>query len=210
MKEELKREIDNLSSSEEEEELVKWLLKKINLSKSGKTIDIPNIFLPIIDQYEYDNKIDKDLKLKVDSYYYQTKKDKKGVIYYPHKEKNMSQPDKLELLNKLVFKPKKVVWVEFGINIQDEFSGRHPAVILQNAGKNLVVVPLSSQCPGEIKNYHVVVDKLYGKFPRYTRWINIQRAKLVSKHRVVYTNHGEIHKDSWKEIKEAIKTTYNI
>ena len=30
-----------------------------------------------------------------------------------------------------------VVWVEFGFNIGEEFSGRHPAVVLKNGGKTL-------------------------------------------------------------------------
>ena len=33
-----------------------------------------------------------------------------------------------------------VVWVEFGFNIGEEFSGRHPAVVLKNGGKSKVLI----------------------------------------------------------------------
>ena len=37
-----------------------------------------------------------------------------------------------------------VIWVEFGFNIGEEFSGRHPAVVLKNGGKTLLVCGSSS------------------------------------------------------------------
>jgi len=50
-----------------------------------------------------------------------------------------------------------VVWVEFGFNIGEEFSGRHPAVVLKNGGKTLLVLPITSKQPTEkqlfSKNY---------------------------------------------------------
>ena len=46
-----------------------------------------------------------------------------------------------------------VVWVEFGFNIGEEFSGRHPAVVLKNGGKTLLVIPITSKKPTEKTNF---------------------------------------------------------
>ena len=42
-----------------------------------------------------------------------------------------------------------VIWVEFGFNIGEEFSGRHPAIVLKNGGKTLLVLPITSKQPTE-------------------------------------------------------------
>lgn len=42
-----------------------------------------------------------------------------------------------------------VIWVEFGYNIGEEFSGKHPAVVLKNGGKTLIVIPITSKQPTE-------------------------------------------------------------
>lgn len=57
-----------------------------------------------------------------------------------------------------------VVWVEFGFNIGEEFSGRHPAVILKNGGKTLLVLPITSKQPTEkqlASNTYVELGKIY-------------------------------------------------
>ena len=52
-----------------------------------------------------------------------------------------------------------VVWVEFGFNIGEEFSGRHPAVVLKNGGKTLLVLPITSKQP------HVIFTNTPSDFP---------------------------------------------
>ena len=68
-----------------------------------------------------------------------------------------------------------VIWVEFGFNIGEEFSGRHPAIILKNGGKTLLVLPITSKQPTDkqlsSKNY-IELGKIYN-FKEMRRWVNI-------------------------------------
>ena len=57
-----------------------------------------------------------------------------------------------------------VIWVEFGFNIGEEFSGRHPAVVLKNGGKTLLVLPITSKQPTEkqlASKTYVELGKIY-------------------------------------------------
>lgn len=67
-----------------------------------------------------------------------------------------------------------VVWVEFGFNVGEEFSGRHPAVVLKNGGKTLLVIPITSKnpTPKQINsNNYLEINNIYN-FKPMKRWIN--------------------------------------
>ena len=82
-----------------------------------------------------------------------------------------------------------VVWVEFGFNIGEEFSGRHPAVVLKNGGKTLLVLPITSKQPTQkqltSKNY-IELGKIYN-FKIMRRWINIFNINPISIERIDFT-----------------------
>lgn len=67
-----------------------------------------------------------------------------------------------------------VVWVEFGFNVGEEFSGRHPAVVLKNGEKTLLVIPITSKnpTPKQINsNNYLEINNIYN-FKPMKRWIN--------------------------------------
>ena len=68
-----------------------------------------------------------------------------------------------------------VIWVEFGFNIGEEFSGRHPAVVLKNGGKTLLVLPITSKLPSPKQlssKIYVELGRIYN-FKNMKRWVNI-------------------------------------
>lgn len=79
-----------------------------------------------------------------------------------------------------------VVWVEFGFNIGREFGGKHPALVLRRTGESIFVLPLSSQKPDEIKDFHVKIDRVYG-FKNITRWANVLKIVNVDIQRIDFT-----------------------
>lgn len=79
-----------------------------------------------------------------------------------------------------------VVWVEFGFNIGEEFSGRHPAVVLKNGGKTLLVLPITSKTPTEkqlASKTYVEINKIYN-FRTIRRWVNIFNITPISIERI--------------------------
>lgn len=82
-----------------------------------------------------------------------------------------------------------VVWVEFGFNIGEEFSGRHPAIVLKNGGKTLLVLPITSKQPSEkqlaSKNY-IELGKIYN-FKELKRWVNIFNITPISIARIDFS-----------------------
>ena len=79
-----------------------------------------------------------------------------------------------------------VVWVEFGFNIGNEFSGRHPAVILKNGGKTLLVIPITSKQPTAKQlssKIYVELNHIYN-FKPLRRWVNIFNIIPISIQRI--------------------------
>lgn len=79
-----------------------------------------------------------------------------------------------------------VIWVEFGFNIGEEFSGRHPAVVLKNGGKTLLVIPITSKKPTEKQissNNYIELGKIY----KMKRWINIFNITPISIERIDFS-----------------------
>jgi len=82
-----------------------------------------------------------------------------------------------------------VVWVEFGFNIGEEFSGRHPALVLKNGGKTLLVLPITSKCPTEkqlASKHYIELGKIYN-FKPMRRWINIFNIIPISIERIDFS-----------------------
>ena len=82
-----------------------------------------------------------------------------------------------------------VVWVEFGFNIGEEFSGRHPAIVLKNGGKTLLVLPITSKQPTKkqlASNNYVEIGKIYN-FKTMKRWVNIFNINPISIERIDFS-----------------------
>lgn len=102
----------------------------------------------------------------------------------------------------------KVVWIDFGFNIGNEFGGKHPAIILRKTKDSVFVVPISSKRPNIINKYHVQIDKIYN-FKDMERWINVLRVKQVSIQRIDFNSSiGNVKGHILDKISEAIKETY--
>jgi len=82
-----------------------------------------------------------------------------------------------------------VVWVEFGFNIGEEFSGRHPAVVLKNSGKTLLVLPITSKQPTKkqlANKAYIELGRVYN-FKTMRRWVNIFNIIPISIERIDFT-----------------------
>lgn len=90
-------------------------------------------------------------------------------------------------------KRSKVVWIDFGFNIADEFGGKHPAIIYRVSGTQVFVFPLTTQPPNS-RNKDLFVKIPYVKnFYRMDRWINVLNLKCVSVQRIDFnSNVGEV------------------
>ena len=100
-----------------------------------------------------------------------------------------------------------VVWVEFGFNIGDEFSGRHPAVILKNGGKTLIVLPITSKQPTEkqlASNIYIELDKIFN-FKKMQRWVNIFNIQPISIERIDFSQKkGNVKGNDLDKISKAL------
>lgn len=89
----------------------------------------------------------------------------------------MNSPEFLEKSKEYIVRG-DVVWIEFGFNIAEEFSGWHPAVVLKNGGKTLLVLPITSKQPTEkqlASKTYVELGKIYN-----FKVMNISKAFLDS------------------------------
>jgi len=112
-------------------------------------------------------------KLKMEEYYEigKNKKYREGELtakeyfeWIHTKTEHMIQKEKFELSDNVRIKRGEVFWVNFGYNIGDEFSGRHPAIVLKSSRTMCVVLPLSSKEPTELqkqKGNYVEINKVY-------------------------------------------------
>lgn len=100
-----------------------------------------------------------------------------------------------------------VFWTEFGFNIGEEFSGKHPSIVLQTRANMAIVLPLSTQEPTEIQinsGIYVEVDRVYN-FKNIRRWINVLNAVPISILRFDYSKIGNIKGYELDKIKEVGK-----
>ena len=100
----------------------------------------------------------------------------------------MNSPEFINKSKKYIIRG-DVVWVEFGFNIGEEFSGRHPALVLKNGGKTLLVLPITSKQPTEKQlsnKTYVELGKIYN-FKEMRRWVNIFNINPISIERIDLT-----------------------
>lgn len=88
---------------------------------------------------------------------------------------------------KRVLKRGNVVWVDFGINIGTEFSGKHPAIILRayKNGESAYFLPIDSGKSN--KDYCVNFERIYG-YPDEDRHINAYRVYCLSTRRIDFND----------------------
>lgn len=109
--------------------------------------------------------------------------------------------------NKSLLKRGKVVWVDFGFNIDQEFGGRHPAVILKLFGNSMYCIPIDSgKIPDDKKDKDYAVNiPFIHDMPRMKRWCNVQRMRSVSCQRIDFSSPiGRIKGDKMDEINKAL------
>jgi len=111
-------------------------------------------------------------------------------------------PDGIEIKRGMVF------WVNFGVNIGQEFGGKHPAIVLKVGGKTAIVAPLSSQEPTvEQKNSgtYIEVDKVYN-LRNMKRWCNVLNSMPVSLQRFDFnSSSGNVKGYVLDRLNEGIK-----
>lgn len=101
----------------------------------------------------------------------------------------------------------KVVWVDFGFNIDEEFGGRHPAVILKLFGNSMYCIPIDSgHVPDDKKDKNYAIDiPFIFDMPRMPRWCNVLRMRAVSCQRIDFSSPvGRIKGDKLDEINKAL------
>jgi mRNA interferase MazF len=184
-----KDKLDNLM------EYLHWQIKQHEIyRKESEILYIPQtIFKNKISKYEYNAH-----KNILNKYY------NKIDDNYIKKNISINYSDALHLLNNMILTPGTVVWIEFGYNVGCEFRGPHPAVILKNNSKGLIVAPLTSGIKNDNKKREIDVSKVYHFKPR-NRYTDITRILMVSIYRVdLHKDIGSIHKKNLNEIKSGI------
>ncbi len=138
---------------------------------------IPGTISKFIYDYLYQSK-----KEVVDTYYKFDDIHNQYVLNY--RKSNIPIEAVNTIINSVLLRRGNVVWVEFGYNIGAEFGGKHPAIIIKNCGKTLIVIPLSSQQPtSTLETVNITVPQVYN-FPRRKRWANVTRITPVSTIRI--------------------------
>ncbi len=108
--------------------------------------------------------------------------------------------------NELIIKG-NVLWMNFGSNIGNEFSGFHPALILNAHIKSgdVFVLPIDSGHSKPNVKYHMDIPRIYG-FKDKPRYVNLYRAQWLSIKRIDFKNRiGHIDKKLLKKISDTIK-----
>lgn len=184
-----------------------WLNLKTKLIINESNLIIPKSILPqSVNSYLY-NKFNEDEIELINEYYVKKSLGNDEFEFILNSAKDINSINVRKLVNFLVIKRTAVVWIDFGFNIGREFGGKHPALILKNIGDNIIVVPLSSKKPKEVKGFHVRVNKVMKFNKKKTRWINIHRIIPVSINRIDFDSViGSVRGDVLDDISEAIKS----
>lgn len=187
-----------------------WVNNKTEKIITEDNLNIPVRFIPSkIDEYTY-TKSKQDIKTLVTKYYNVISNGE--IVEYVRNESKIVQMTKSEiekLVYSLVLIPKKVIWVDFGFNIGAEFGGHHPALIIKKAGRNVIVLPISSGTADSKKNYNVNIPMIY-KFPEQRpRWVSIHRMKSISPKRIDFNGSvGSVKTAVFNDLKKRIRNEY--
>lgn len=160
---------------------------------------IPGVVSKYIYDYLYPNK-----KSIIDTYY---KFDDEYNQYVLNARKSNIPNDVINIIiNSVLLRRGNVIWVEFGYNVGAEFGGKHPAIIIKNCGKTLIVIPLSSQQPTQtLENVNVSVPRVYN-FPIKNRWTNVTRITPISIIRIDFSSKiGSVSNSILREISNKLQ-----
>lgn len=155
-----------------------WVSDKCHMILSEDTYIFPCQAVPgaiskFIYDYLYPNK-----QMVINTYYKFDSANNQYVLNV--RKSDIPSCDVEIIIHNTLLRRGNVVWVEFGYNIGAEFGGKHPAIIIKNCGKTLIVMPLSSQQPTpSMQKTSVTVPKVYN-FPLKTRWTNVTRITPIS------------------------------
>lgn len=104
------------------------------------------------------------------------------------KEKDFKVPEGMEIRRGDVF------WVNFGYNIDEEFGGKHPAIVLRVGGRTAIVIPLSTKEPSQSQmdsGIYVEIKRVY-EFENLRRWVNVLNAMPISIQRFEFAKKGNV------------------
>lgn len=178
-----------------------WLSRKTQIITNEKNYEYPLNAIPtIINEFEY-NYLYPEKQAIINTYYNFESEQKRYVIKV--KKSIITTEHRKMLVNNCALKRGNVVWVEFGCNIDCEFGGRHPALILKKCNGSIIVVPLSSKEPKN-DSTNVKISKVYN-FEPMERWANILRIIPVSVQRIDFNSKiGNVNNSILKEISVKI------
>lgn len=189
--------------------LFDWTRVKFGKFASEHEVVIPWTYIPKrIDTYDF-NKLNAPVQTIVKKYYAEL--DDKGAKIYKRKDEVACTATDLEinqLTQSMIFKRSKVVWVDFGCNIGNEFGGVHPAVIIKKSGDNLIVLPLSSGEAPSTHSYIVPVPIVYQFDKKIPRWTSVHRMHTIHPKRIEFTSYGSVSGDTMTRISQAIKIEF--
>lgn len=100
-----------------------------------------------------------------------------------------------------------VFWINFGYNIDEEFGGRHPGIVLRLGSRTAIVLPLSTKEPTQAQmdsGIYVEIKRVYN-FKGMKRWVNVLNAMPVSIQRFDFSSKGNIKGWELDNITEAIE-----
>ena len=115
-----------------------------------------------------------------------------------------------------------IIFADFGINFSNEISYAHPAVVLENIGKSIFVVPCSSSADKITEAYHPIDNKnsksLYRKVLKENGFddicvLEIDKCRVINKSRIIriqgHLNENINDENSlFNEIKKKIYEVY--
>lgn len=130
----------------------------------------------------------------------------KSMIEWIHFLLNDDSSKSTSQYNELLIKG-NVLWMNFGTNIGNEFSGLHPALILNVHIKSgdVFVLPIDSGHSKPNLEYHIDIPRIYG-FKDKPRYVNLYRTQWLSIKRIDFKNRiGHIDRKLLKKISDSIK-----
>ena len=168
-----------------------------------------------------DKPLDKALeqaKIKLDEFY-DANKEKIGKPYdlatgylewVAKKTEIIKNEKSFQIPSGITIKRGSVFWAELGHNIDEEFGGRHPVVVLRVGGRTAIVVPLSTQEPTEEQKksgIYAEIKRVYGLKPM-KRWANVLNTMPISIQRFDFnSSYGNVKGEDLDRINEAMKNS---
>ncbi|MGJ3548761.1 type II toxin-antitoxin system PemK/MazF family toxin [Bacillus subtilis] len=118
-------------------------------------------------------------------------------------EKHFVVPEDIQITRGSVF------WAELGHNVDEEYGGRHPVVVLRRGGNTAIAIPLSTQEPTEDQlksGIYAEIKTVYGGFRNMKRWVNVLNTTPMSIQRFDFKkNRGFIKGPDLDRINIAMK-----